>query len=64
MFNGLNSFARDVCKKYIIDDQHRELVRAFNRALININNNSLSKSTKEKLKSDSVIEASAEVRRI
>jgi hypothetical protein len=33
-YNGLNSFARDVCKNYDKGDQHRDLVRALNRALI------------------------------
>ncbi len=32
-YNGLNNFARDVCKSYNKDDQHRDLVRALNRAL-------------------------------
>ena len=32
-FNGLNSFARDVCKNYDKDDKQRDLVRALNRAL-------------------------------
>lgn len=32
-FNGLNSFARDVCKSYDKDNQQRDLVRALNRAL-------------------------------
>lgn len=32
-YNGLNNFARDVCKNYNKDDQHRDLVRALNRAL-------------------------------
>ncbi|MBA3695303.1 MAG: hypothetical protein H0W85_00685 [Methylotenera sp.] len=32
-FNGLNSFARDVCKNYHKDNQQRDLVRALNRAL-------------------------------
>ena len=45
VFNGLNSFARDVCKHYNKDDQQRELVRALNRALINKNNGVLEKST-------------------
>lgn len=32
-YNGLNNFARDVCKSYDKDDQQRDLVRALNRAL-------------------------------
>lgn len=36
-FNGLNSFAKEVCKKYDKDDQQRDLVRALNRALFNKN---------------------------
>lgn len=32
-YNGLNNFARDVCKSYNKDDQQRDLVRALNRAL-------------------------------
>ena len=32
-YNGLNNFARDVCKNYDKDDQQRDLVRALNRAL-------------------------------
>ncbi len=32
-FNGLNSFARDVCKNYAKDEKQRDLVRALNRAL-------------------------------
>ena len=34
VFNGLNNFARDVCKTYQKDDQQRDLVRALNRALL------------------------------
>lgn len=36
-YNGLNNFAREVCKNYAKDDQHRDLVRALNRALFNKN---------------------------
>ena len=48
VFNGLNSFARDVCKHYDKDDQQRELVRALNRALINKDNTVTSKNTASK----------------
>ena len=34
VFDGLNNFARDVCKTYGRDDEARNLVRALNRALI------------------------------
>lgn len=34
VFDGLNNFARDVCKTYGKDDEARNLVRALNRALI------------------------------
>lgn len=34
VFNGLNNFARDVCKTYQKDGQQRDLVRALNRALL------------------------------
>ena len=48
VFNGLNSFARDVCKHYDKNDQQRELVRALNRALINKDNTITSKNTASK----------------
>lgn len=36
-YNGLNNFAKEVCKNYAKDDQQRDLVRALNRALFNKN---------------------------
>lgn len=38
VFNGVNNFAKDICKIYNKDDKQRELVRALNRALIHKDN--------------------------
>ncbi len=34
VFNGLNSFAKEVCQSYGIADQQRDLLRALHRALL------------------------------
>ena len=34
VFNGLNTFARDVCESFDIGSQQRDLVKALNRALL------------------------------
>jgi len=34
VFNGLNTFARDVCESFDISGQQRDLVKALNRALL------------------------------
>ena len=38
VFNGLNAFARDICDSFGKTGQHRDLVRALNRALLNKDN--------------------------
>lgn len=59
-YNGLNNFAKEVCKNYAKDDQHRDLVRALNRALFNKNRAMI--DTKEEVKknveAETVVESS------
>ncbi|MFA6179270.1 MAG: hypothetical protein WC696_06650 [Candidatus Methylopumilus sp.] len=38
VFSGLNAFARDICDSFGKTGQHRELVKALNRALLNKEN--------------------------
>lgn len=57
-YNGLNNFAKEVCKNYAKDDQHRDLVRALNRALFN--KNRMAVDTKEDLKKPVVTAVEAE----
>ena len=53
VFNGLNAFARDICDSFGKTGQHRDLVRALNRALLN-KDNTATKRTEEVSKKTSV----------
>lgn len=49
IFNGLNSFAEEVCLNYGIADQQRDLLRALHRALLQTDNVSNTNGLKENL---------------
>jgi len=70
VFSGLNAFARDICDSFGKTGQHRELVKALNRALLSKDSsttaNSLSRKTEKPVRiipapeSDAHIAAPAE----
>ncbi|MDI1308603.1 MAG: hypothetical protein PSV17_04110 [Methylotenera sp.] len=47
VFNGLNSFAKEVCQTYGIADQQRDLLRALHRALLLGDSDSAAKVVKD-----------------
>lgn len=59
VYNGLNNFAKEVCKNYAKDDQHRDLVRALNRALFNKNRMTI--DFRENIKKPAVAFVEAEI---
>ena len=56
IFNGLNSFAKEVCQNYGIADQQRDLLRALHRALLHGDNDSGVNTLKESVHSKISIE--------
>lgn len=63
IFNGLNSFAKEVCLNYGIDDQQRDLLRALHRALLQTDNDSNTNGLKENLVRKPSIVATTELDR-
>jgi hypothetical protein len=61
IFNGLNSFAKEVCLNYGIADQQRDLLRALHRALLQTGNDSNSNGLKENSVQKPSIEATTEL---
>lgn len=61
IFNGLNSFAKEVCLDYGIVDRQRDLLRALHRALLQTDNESNTNGTKEILLSKSSIESTKDI---
>ena len=61
IFNGLNSFAREVCQRYGIPDQQRNLLRALHRSLLHAENDAVAQVGKDNVKSREVVEASVEI---
>lgn len=60
IFNGLNSFAKEVCQNYGIADQQRDLLRALHRALLHGDNDSGANTLKENVRSKISIETTNE----
>jgi hypothetical protein len=50
IFNGLNSFAKEVCQSYGIADQQRDLLRSLHRALLHGDNDLNAKALKENVR--------------
>jgi hypothetical protein len=65
IFNGLNSFAKEVCQNYGIPGQQRDLLRALHRALLHSDNNisvqGLKDDTQNKQPSESATESISEL---
>jgi len=60
IFNGLNSFAKEVCQNYGIADQQRDLLRALHRALLHGDNNVSTKGLKDSTRNKPSIEPAIE----
>lgn len=60
IFNGLNSFAKEVCQSYGIADQQRDLLRALHRALLHGDNDVSAKGLKVSTRNKSLIEPAIE----
>ena len=61
IFNGLNSFAKEVCQNYGVVDQQRDLLRALHRALLQTGNEPNINGLKENLQSKSSIESTKDL---
>ncbi|MDI1298515.1 hypothetical protein [Methylotenera sp.] len=65
IFNGLNSFAKEVCQSYGIADQQRDLLRALHRALLqgdsDLASNEVKVSSRNKLPIELTIESANEL---
>ncbi|MDI1362341.1 hypothetical protein [Methylotenera sp.] len=60
IFNGLNSFAKEVCQSYGIADQQRDLLRALHRALLHGDNDANAKGFKDNAHNKTPIESAIE----
>lgn len=60
IFNGLNSFAKEVCQSYGIADQQRDLLRALHRALLHGDNDVNAKGFKDSTRNKPAIEPAIE----
>ena len=60
IFNGLNSFAKEVCQSYGIADQQRDLLRALHRALLHADNDVSAKGLKDSTRNKLLIEPAIE----
>lgn len=60
IFNGLNSFAKEVCQSYGIVDQQKDLLRALHRALLHGDNDVNTKSLKDNIRNRFSIESATE----
>jgi hypothetical protein len=60
IFNGLNSFAKEVCQNYGIPDQQRDLLRALHRALLHGDNNVNAQGLKDDTRNKQPIEPATE----
>lgn len=61
VFNGLNSFAREICQRFDKNDQQRQLVRELNRALLNKDNNQFQHLVKDELKRKTELNAGTDL---
>jgi hypothetical protein len=61
IFNGLNSFAKEICQNYGVVDQQRDLLRALHRTLLHTGNEPDINGLKENLQSKSYIESTKDL---